>query len=50
MKRLTEHFTPQRNIEYEIYLFLQARQLPQETLDQFLHHYDNLPRPVNSRL
>ena len=36
MERLTEHFTPQRNIEYEIYLFRQARQQPQETLDQFV--------------
>ena len=35
MERLTEHFTPQRNVEYEIYLFCQARQQPQETLDQF---------------
>ena len=35
MERLTEHFTPQRNVEYEIYLFRQARQQPQETLDQF---------------
>ena len=26
---------PQRNIEYEIYLCRQARQQPQETLDQF---------------
>ena len=35
MERLTKHFTPQRNIQYEIYLFRQARQQPQETLDQF---------------
>ena len=35
IERLTKHFTPQRNIEYEIYLFRQARQQPQETLDQF---------------
>ena len=35
MERLTEHFTPQRNVEYEIYLFRQARQQPQENLDQF---------------
>ena len=35
MERLTEHFTPRHNIEYEIYLFRQARQQPQETLDQF---------------
>ena len=36
MERLTEHFTPQGNVEYEIYLFRQARQQPQETLDQFV--------------
>ena len=35
IERLTKHFTPQRNIEYEIYLFRQACQQPQETLDQF---------------
>ncbi|CAB3985054.1 uncharacterized protein LOC110987377 [Paramuricea clavata] len=35
MDRLTEHFTPQRNVDYEIYLFRQARQQPTETLDQF---------------
>ena len=35
MERLTKHFTPQRNIEYEIYLFRQARQQLQETLDMF---------------
>ena len=28
MERLAEHFTPQRNVEYEIYLFRQARQQP----------------------
>ena len=32
---LTKHFTPQRNIKYEIYLFRQARQNLQETLDMF---------------
>jgi hypothetical protein len=26
MDRLTEHFTPRRNVDYEIYLFCQARQ------------------------
>ena len=35
MGRLTEHFTPQRNVDYETYLFRQARQQPNETLDQF---------------
>jgi hypothetical protein len=35
MDRLTEHFTPQRNVDYETYLFRQARQQPTETLDQF---------------
>jgi hypothetical protein len=35
MDRLTEHFTPQRNVDYEIYLFRQARQQPTETLDKF---------------
>ena len=35
MDRLTEHFTPQRNVDYETYLFRQARQQPNETLDQF---------------
>ena len=35
MDRLTEHFTPQRNVDYETYLFRQARQQPHETLDQF---------------
>ena len=32
MERLTKHFTLQRNIKYEIYLFRQARQNLQETL------------------
>ena len=35
MDHLTEHFTPKRNVDYEIYLFPQARQQPNETLDQF---------------
>ena len=35
MDRLTEHFTPQRNVDYEIYLFRQPRQQPTETLDKF---------------
>ena len=35
MDRLSEHFTPQRNTDYETYLFRQARQQPTETLDQF---------------
>ncbi|CAB4029330.1 Hypothetical predicted protein [Paramuricea clavata] len=26
MDRLTKHFTPQRNVDYQIYLFRQARQ------------------------
>lgn len=34
-RSLTEHFTPQRNVEYKIYLFCQARQQTQEILDQF---------------
>ena len=35
MDWLTEHFTPQKNIEYETYLFRQARQRQPETLDQY---------------
>ena len=35
MDRLTEYFTPQRNVDYETYVFRQARQQPHETLDQF---------------
>ena len=35
MDRLTEHFSPQRNVDYETYLFRQARQNATETLDQF---------------
>ena len=35
MDRLTEHFTPQRDVDYETYLFRQARQQPNDTLDQF---------------
>ena len=35
MDRLTEHFTPQRNVDYETYLSRQARQQAIETLDQF---------------
>ena len=27
MERLTEHFNPQRNVEYEIYLFRQPRNI-----------------------
>ena len=42
MERLTEHFTPQRNVEYEIYLFRQARQQPQENLDQFATRFGQL--------
>ncbi|CAB3987920.1 Hypothetical predicted protein, partial [Paramuricea clavata] len=35
MDRLAKHFTPQYNVDYETYLFCQARQQPTETLDQF---------------
>lgn len=35
MERLTEHLTPQRNVDYETYLFRQARQQSNETLGQF---------------
>jgi hypothetical protein len=32
---LTDYFVPQRNTEYEVFMFRQATQLPNETLDQF---------------
>ena len=34
LERLTEHFTPQHNIEYKTYLFRQARQ-PQNEMGEF---------------
>ena len=39
--KLTEHFSPKKNIMYETHVFRQARQRDDETLDQFhtrLHH------------
>lgn len=39
--KLTEHFSPKKNIMYETHVFRQARQRDNETLDQFhtrLHH------------
>ena len=32
---LTNHFAPQKNVEYEIFMFRQATQQPGETLDKF---------------
>ncbi|XP_013385929.1 uncharacterized protein K02A2.6-like [Lingula anatina] len=34
-QKLTQHFLPRRNVEYEVYVFRQATQLPSETLDAF---------------
>ena len=35
VNRLNTHFNPRKNVEYEVYVFRQARQQPGETLDQF---------------
>ena len=32
---LTEYFAPKRNVEYEVFVFRQAMQQPEETIDQF---------------
>jgi hypothetical protein len=57
--RLTEHFTPQRNIDHETYLFRQARQLPTETLDQFAtrlrqlastREFDSIDKEIKSQI
>ncbi|XP_077869854.1 uncharacterized protein LOC144362502 [Saccoglossus kowalevskii] len=31
----SEYFAPKRNVEYEVFVFRQASQLPPETLDKF---------------
>lgn len=35
MKKLTDHFAPKRNIQYEVYIFRKAAQLPGESLDVY---------------
>ncbi|CAB3997331.1 Hypothetical predicted protein [Paramuricea clavata] len=35
VEKLTEYFMPKKNLEYEIYIFRQARQTTDETLDQY---------------
>ncbi len=40
--KLNEYFCPKRNIEYERYVFRQAKQLPSETLDAFHTRLHNL--------
>ncbi|CAB4012180.1 Hypothetical predicted protein [Paramuricea clavata] len=35
VQKLTEYFMPKKNLEYEIYIFRQARQMTDETLDQY---------------
>ena len=35
VNRLNTYFKPRKNVEYEVYVFHQARQQPRETLDQF---------------
>ena len=34
-EKLTEYFDPKKNVEYEIYTFLQARQNPDESMNAF---------------
>lgn len=33
--KLTAHFAPKRNVEYEVFVFRQATQQPEENLDKF---------------
>ncbi|CAB3993903.1 Hypothetical predicted protein [Paramuricea clavata] len=35
VEKLTEYFMPKKNLEYEIYIFCQPRQMIDETLDQY---------------
>lgn len=35
MEKLTAHFTPQQNVDYERYIFRQTKQRREETLDQY---------------
>lgn len=34
-KKLTDHFAPKRNVQYEVYVFRKATQLPGESLDAY---------------
>ena len=36
VQRLNEHFAPQLNISFELHVFRQIQQLPNETVDQFV--------------
>ena len=44
---LTEYFAPQRNEEYEVFVFRQAEQLADETLDKFNARLSQIARHCN---
>ena len=48
VEKLTEYFSPKKNITYEIHVFRQAQQREDEMLDQFHMRHGNLHGIANS--
>ena len=59
IQKLSHHFTPKKNVDYEIYVFRQEKQRVGETLDQYATRlrklantceFDNLDRELKSQI
>ena len=58
-EKLTEYFDPKKNVEYEIYTFLQARQNPDESMNAFhsrlrqlsaTYEFDDVDKEIKSQI